>query len=390
VSARRIAVVTGSRADFGHLEPVMSAIAADPALTLQTVVTGQHLDARFGNTVKAVESRGFTISASVDIGLTDDSGLAVAQATGRAVSGLASAFDRLKPDVVLVLGDRFEILAAAIAALMMNIPLAHIHGGEVTEGAMDDAIRHALSKMASLHFVAAEAYAARLKQMGEDPAAIVVSGAPGLDQLALIDFLPRDRLAADLGLKLDGRFFVITFHPVTIASDRGRGAAEALIGGLTAFTDADMVFTGVNSDPGHDAIAGLLRDFAQARPAQRKLVASLGQQRYLSAVKAADAVIGNSSSGLIEAPALGTPSVNIGIRQKGRLRSASVIDCPEDPDAINAAIDRALDPAFHAKARGAVPAYGRGGAAAKIVATLKTADLAHFRAKSFRDIIPAP
>ena len=290
MNTRKIAVVTGSRADFGHLEPVIRAVANDPALTLQTVVTGQHLDERFGATAKAVTALGFGIDAAVDIGLADDSGLATAQATGGAVSGLAAAFDRLKPDVVVLLGDRFEILAAGVAALMMNIPIAHIHGGEVTEGAMDDAIRHSLSKMANLHFVAAEPYAARLRQMGEDPKAIVVSGAPGLDHLSTMAFLPRAELAADLGLKLAGRFFVITFHPVTLAQDRGRNGVEALVGGLSAFADADMIFTGVNSDPGHDAIGQRLHRFVAGDPARRKLVQSLGQKRYLSALKIADEI----------------------------------------------------------------------------------------------------
>ncbi|MCB2106474.1 MAG: UDP-N-acetylglucosamine 2-epimerase (hydrolyzing) [Rhodobacteraceae bacterium] len=275
----------------------------------------------------------------------------------------------------------------ATASLMLGIPIAHVHGGEITEGAVDDAIRHVVTKMAALHFAAAEPYARRLRQMGEDPAHVHMVGAPGLDNFTSGPLLSRDELARDLNLSLKGKFFVVTYHPVTLAADLGHGAMTHLLDALGAFPNADIVLTGVNSDPGHAAIARAMETFAAEQPARRKLVTSLGQRRYLSAVKHADAVIGNSSSGLIEAPALGTPTVNIGDRQKGRLRAASVIDCGENTLAISAAIAKALDPEFRAEAAKTEPPYGRGGAAAKIAAILKSADPAQLSRKRFHDII---
>jgi UDP-hydrolysing UDP-N-acetyl-D-glucosamine 2-epimerase len=365
----------------------MQAIAAEPALTLQLVVCGQHLDPRFGETWEAIEADGFKIDARVDLGLTDDSRLAVTVATGRAVGGLAEVLTHLKPDLVLVLGDRYEILAAGVAALLLNIPLAHIHGGELTEAAMDDSIRHALSKMASLHFVAAAPYAQRVIQMGEEPARVIVSGAPGLDQIATLKPLTRAELAAQLKLTLADPLFLITYHPVTLQRDDGGHGVTALLQALNAYPTATMVFTGVNSDPGHRAIQDMIAAFVAGDPSRRVAVASLGQRGYLSAMGLAAAVVGNSSSGLIEAPTLGIPSVNIGDRQKGRLRSPTVIDSGEDTAAIREALARALDPGFRAHATGE-PAYGRGGAAAKIVAALKAVPLSQLSVKHFHDILP--
>ncbi len=311
----------------------------------------------------------------------------MARVVGRGVGALAESFDRLAPDIIVVLGDRFEIFAAAQAALLLNIPLAHIHGGEATEGAVDDAIRHAITKMARLHFCAAEPYAARVRQMGEDPDHVYMVGAPGLDPIATLDYLSREALAAELGLDLSGPLFVITYHPVTLKLGRGSAAVNALTKALGRFAETAMVFTGVNSDPGNRTINDALSAFAAEDPARRTVVASLGQRRYLSAVRESDAVIGNSSSGLIEAPALGVPTVNIGDRQKGRLRSTSVIDCPDGADAIAEAINRALDPDFQNTAKTAEPPYGRGGDAKKIVSVLADVDVAQLSTKPFHDII---
>lgn len=385
--SRRICFVTGSRADYGHLSSVISAVAHHPDLTLQIVVTGQHLDDRYGQTWQSVVEDGYTIDDKVDIGLQSDTPLDTAKAVGRGVSALAESFARLTPDIVVVLGDRFEIFAAAQAALLLNIPLAHIHGGEATEAAVDDAIRHAITKMARLHFCAAEPYAARVRQMGEDPAHVYAFGAPGLDPLATLDYMTRDALAAGLGIDLSGTLFVITYHPVTLQLGDGATAVTALTDALAQFGDSAMIFTGVNSDPGNKVVSDRLNAFAALAPGRRTVIASLGQRRYLSAVKIADVVIGNSSSGLIEAPALGVPTVNIGDRQKGRLRSASVIDCPDDSAAISEAITRAMTPQFKTTARDADPAYGRGGVADQMTSVLASVDLARLRTKPFHDII---
>jgi len=386
MSRRRIAIVTGSRADYGHLVPVMRGVAAAPNLALLVVVCGQHLEPRFGDTWRAVESDGFAIAAKISYELGSDSAADIARAVGRGVTGVATALAELRPDIVVVLGDRYEILAAATASLMLGIPLAHIHGGELTEGVLDDSIRHAVTKMSALHFVAAEPYAARVRQLGEPPSRVHVVGTPGLDHLAGLGDVSRAEVARDIGLALDGRFFLVTFHPETLAVDRGRVAAEAMTAALSRF-DADVLITGVNSDAGNAAIARVLTDFVAGSPARRKIATSLGQTRYLRALKMAEAVIGNSSSGMIEAPALKVPTVNIGDRQKGRLRAASVIDCLPRPADIEAAILKALSAEFRAAAKASPPPYGGTGAASRIVDVLKTADLAQLSRKPFHDII---
>lgn len=385
---KRVCVITGARADYGHLTPVMAAIRAHPALDLQVIATGQHLDSRFGETWTAIIDDGFSIDDKVDVSLGDDTLLETAHAVGRGVARLADSLAALKPHIVLVLGDRFEIFAAAQAALLLNIPLAHIHGGEATEAAVDDSIRHAITKMAHLHFCAAEPYAARVRQMGENPAWVFNTGAPGLDVIATMEFLDRDDLAEELHMDLTAPLFVITYHPVTLKLDEGKAAVGALTDALGQFAEAAMMFTGVNSDAGNRVIHDALESFVSDRPSRRSMVTSLGQQRYLSAVRLADAVIGNSSSGLIEAPALGIPTVNIGDRQKGRLRCASVIDCEDDAAAIANSIRTALDPAFRAEAAHIETPYGRGGAAEKIADILAGVDLAQLRTKPFHDIMP--
>lgn len=385
--SRRICFVSGARADYGHLSSVIAAVAAREDLALQLVVTGQHLDSRYGETWHSVIEDGYAIDDKVDLALQSDTPLDIAKAVGRGVEALAESFAKLEPDIVVVLGDRYEIFAAAQAALLLNIPLTHIHGGEATEAAVDDAIRHAITKMARIHFCAAEPYAARVRQMGEDPRHIYAFGAPGLDPLSSLDFMSRETLGADLGLDLSAPLFVITYHPVTLQLSEGETAVTALTHALDQFSDAAMIFTGVNSDPGNKVVSDTLGAYAAQKPDRRTVIASLGQRRYLSAVKLADAVIGNSSSGLIEAPALGVPTVNIGDRQKGRLRSTSVIDCVDDSGAIAEAISRAITPAFRSQAKQTEPAYGRGGVAPQMAEVLATVDLAQLSTKPFQDII---
>ncbi len=387
---RRICIITGNRADYGHMRPVLRAIAADPELILQILVCGQHLDPRFGDTWREIENDGFTIDARVPLDLKDDSAVATAEAAGKTMLGCAPELARLAPDMVLVLGDRYEILAACVAALMLRIPIAHLHGGEATEAAFDDAIRHSITKMAALHFVAAEPYRQRVIQLGEDPARVILSGAPGLDHIDAVAAMTPATIVADLKIDRTEDLFLVTYHPVTLKDDQGVTAFDALLRALATFPNATMVFTGVNSDPGHSALRERVAAFVAAEPGKRVAVTSLGQARYLSLMKAASVVIGNSSSGLIEAPAMKVPTVNVGDRQKGRLRSASVIDCGEDEAAIRAAIKRALDPAFRHAVADQTPAYGSGNAAAKIVATLKSVSLTQLSTKRFHDIIQSP
>jgi len=300
-------------------------------------------------------------------------------------SGLARAFVELAPDVIVVLGDRYEVLAAAQAALVVGIPLAHLHGGETTEGAFDEAIRHSVTKMAHLHFVAAEDYAQRVRQLGEADDRIFNVGAPGLDHLEHTTLATRDELASHLDLVLTSPLLVVTYHPETLDADGGLGGLVAMLEALDDIDDATIVFTGVNADPGHDAISDRIAQFVAADTTHRCMVPSLGQARYLGLLRIANSVIGNSSSGMIEAPALRLPTVNIGDRQKGRLRAASVVDCSPDATDIRLAIERVLDPAFTSGLPAIVSVYGAGNASSQIVDILTTTRLDGIMKKHFVD-----
>lgn len=339
---RRICAVTGSRAEYGLLQPIISALRDDPRFELQLIVTGMHLSPEFGNTVSVIESDGFDIAERIESLVSGDTPVAIAKSIGLGVIGFADAFKRLQPEWLLVLGDRFEIFAAAQAALIMTIPITHIAGGDTTEGAFDEAIRHSISKMAQLHFVTNEQSAQRLRQLGEDPAAIHVAGSPGIDVIRQTKLLDRAALEADLGLQFRPRNLLITHHPVTLDPQGSVVELTALLDALDSLgPDTGLFFTRPNADPGGRRFARLLDDWVASHPGAR-VFTSLGQRHYLSMLKEVDAVVGNSSSGLYEAPSLHTPTVNIGDRQQGRLAAASVIHCSPQASAIRAAIESAL------------------------------------------------
>ncbi|CAA7622612.1 UDP-N-acetylglucosamine 2-epimerase [Magnetospirillum sp. LM-5] len=385
-STRHVAVVTGARADYGLLRPVMDAVRAHPGLDLSVIATGAHLDHRFGHTVDQITADGFSVT-SVPMLEPDDSVLAMARAVGRGTIGMAEALAALRPDLVVVLGDRFEILAAAQAALLLAIPLAHLHGGEVTEGAVDESIRHAITKMASLHFAAAEPYARRIRQMGENPAFIFTVGAPGVDSALALDPLPDAVLDQDLGVALRSPTFLVTYHPVTRRDGDEGAAIDHLLAALDGFPQARIVITGVNADAGHQVVSRRLAAFAAARPERVSLHDTLGQRRYLSVMRRASLVIGNSSSGLIEAPALKVPTIDIGDRQAGRLRAQSVIHCDDlDATAIAAAIEQGLSPAFRATLDAMQPPYGGGDVGRTVADILAGIDIAQLRRKPFFDL----
>lgn len=382
---RRIAVVTGTRAEYGLLRGVIAELSARPDLELELVVTGSHLAEEFGGTRAEIDADGVAIAAAVPIlEGDDDSPLAIARAAGRAVTGIAEALGALHPDLVVLLGDRYEILAAGFAATLLRLPIAHIAGGEITEGAVDDALRHALTKLAHLHFPAAEEYRDRVLQLGEDPAHVVTVGATGLDALERVELLDRAALGSSLGVDLGaGRLAIATFHPETLADEDPADAIRPLLAALDAFPDLRVVITKANADVGGQRINEVLETYAAAHPERVTLVASLGQVRYLSFLVVADVVIGNSSSGIIEAPAAGTPTVNIGDRQLGRLRAPAILDVPNDAAAIEAAIARALAPELQQLAARRESPYGTPGAAARIVDVLARVDLDELRTKSF-------
>ena len=365
----RICVITGSRADYGLQYWVLHDLRAAADVELQIVVTGMHLAPEFGLTVRDIEQDGFAIARRVDILLSGDTPAAVAKSIGLGVIGMSDALEPLCPDVVLVLGDRFEILAAVQACLVHNIPVAHIAGGDTTEGAFDESIRHAITKMAHLHLVTNELSARRVRQLGEDPRRIHVVGSPGLDHLKRASLLDRPALEDALGARLGPRNLLVTFHPVTLAIGGGAEQFTELLAALALLdTDTTLWFTRPNADTGSRAMASALDTWVAQRPGRANVYPSLGQLRYLSLLAQVDAVVGNSSSGLYEAPSFGVATVDIGERQRGRLAAASVLHCTPERHAIAEAIVRAMA----LDCSGVVNPYGNGCSAKRIVDLLRS------------------
>jgi len=384
-AAKRIGVVTVSRSDYGHLRPVLEALRRAPDLELLLLVAGMHLASEFGLTVRDIEADGFPISARVEMLGGGDTPEAVAAATGRGVAGFGEAFARLRPDVVVVLGDRFEMLAAAVAALPFALPVAHIHGGEVSEGAMDNQIRHAITKLAHLHFASAEPHARRIAAMGEEPWRIHTVGAPGLDRLATTEPLPRAGLARELRLPEAGPWLLVTFHPVTLEYRDTAAHIDELLAALEK-TDGFIVITYPNADTAGRLIIERIEEFAGRHPRRCRLAKSLGERLYLSLLRHADLMIGNSSSGLIEAPTFGLPVVNVGSRQRGRLRGANVIDVEPLREDILRGIEAAQALPFRVRARAAANPYGDGHAAPRVVDVLRSVPIdARLVQKRFSD-----
>jgi len=371
---RAIGVVTVARSDYGHLLPLLAELEKAPDVDLFLYVAGSHLASPFGvRTGDLVEADNWRIQARIPMGIDDDTPLTIAAATGRGVTGFAQEFARRRPDLLVVLGDRFEMLSAALAALPFGIPVAHLHGGEVTEGAIDEQIRHAITKLSHLHFPAAEPYAERLRQMGEDPRRIHCCGAPGLDRLRNLGPLSRREIEERLGCSLGTRTLLVTFHPETLAAeDVSRQAAE-LVAALQK-VEGEIIVTAPGVDTGYRAITTALGRLAEHRRVAI-MGATLGDDVYTSLLREVDVMVGNSSSGLIEAPSFRLPVVNIGDRQRGRLRAANVIDVPAERHAISAAIDRALDPAFRRSLANLVNPYGDGNAAPCVARVLREAEL---------------
>jgi UDP-N-acetylglucosamine 2-epimerase (non-hydrolysing)/GDP/UDP-N,N'-diacetylbacillosamine 2-epimerase (hydrolysing) len=386
MAKRKICVITGTRADYGLLYGLMKEIQTDTDLQLQLIVTGMHLSPEFGLTYRTIEEDRFTIDAKVEMLLSSDTPVGIAKSIGLGVIGFADAIERLKPDIIVVLGDRYEILAAVQAALVARIPVAHIHGGETTEGLIDEAIRHSITKMAQIHFVAAEPYRKRVIQMGENPERVFNFGAPGLDNIVNLKLLNLSEFEQSIGFKLGVLNFLVTFHSVTLSENGPEFAMTELFAAFDCFPDAKIIFTKPNSDTDGRRIVHMIDDYVAKNPNKAIAFVSLGQLRYLSAVKHVDLVIGNSSSGLIEVPALKKPTINIGERQAGRLKASSVVDCEETKKDIHAAMLKALSPEFQQQLVSVKSLYGSGNASQKIKDYLKIVDTHNILMKKFFDI----
>jgi UDP-hydrolysing UDP-N-acetyl-D-glucosamine 2-epimerase len=383
---RKIAVITGSRAEYGLLYWTMREIQDDPELELQVVVTGMHLSPEFGNTYRFIEEDGFKIAAKVEMLVSSDTASGTAKSMGLCLISMTDTLHQLMPDMIVLLGDRFESLAIAQAALVQKIPIAHIHGGELSEGAIDDAIRHAITKMSHLHFVAADAYRDRVIQLGEHPNNVFNFGTPGLEQISRMKLHDRQTIEKVIGRELKKQNFLVTYHSATLDLEETNQVLENLFKSLAQYPDALVIFTKANADEGGRFINRKLEEYVTLHPDRASLFASLGHLNYLSLIPFVDIVIGNSSSGIIEVPLFKKPTINIGTRQNKRLRASTIIDCDGYGDSLINAIKFALSKEFQANLQHPVLAYTQDTTAAKIKTAIKAADLQKLIIKQFYDM----
>ena len=381
----KIAVVTGTRAEFGLLSGLMTLIDDSPKLDLKVVVTGTHLLPAFGHTVDAIRGAGFQIAAEVSAITHANTGADVGRQVGAGTSEFTDTFTSLAPDVVVLLGDRYEMLAAAIAAFFLDIPIVHIHGGEVTQGAFDDTIRHAITKFSAAHCVAHADYAARVIQLGEQPGTVHVVGALGVDQLLSTSLKTREQLEQHLGISLSDPLFLVTYHPVTSGESDALAEVSALVGALEASAEATVIVTMPNADPDHQVIVDVLRNAVSRHPGRWFFSESLGQLNYWSAMALATAVVGNSSSGVLEAPSFPAATVNIGPRQDGRIFAPSVVSCPATEASISAALHRVTAEEFRDVLGTVTNPLGGPGAAKRILAVLEKLSPGNLKSKVFYD-----
>lgn len=369
---KTVCVVTGTRAEYGLLRGVVQKLAQSETLAVRLVVTGAHLCEEFGMTVREIEADGVPIAARIPIlKFGTGTALATAKTTAFALEQFIRYFSAHRPDVVLVLGDRYEIFAVGQAAALLGIPLAHISGGDVTYGAADDYFRHCLTKMASIHFPACEEYAARVIRMGEAPETVHCVGGLGDENIRKLPLMGKDALAQSLGISLQEPYALVTYHPETAGGASPTEQFRALLGALESFAQLHVIFTKSNADAGGASINALIDEACAQKPGRWAAFTSLGVLRYLSAMKYAAAVVGNSSSGVVETPTFGVPTVNIGTRQKGRIICDNVLCCNADEQSIRSAVATALSPAFRRKASGAKSPYNGGETAGRIVAALE-------------------
>jgi len=368
---KTVCVVTGSRADFGLFCPLLNKIKKAKDFKLQLIVSGSHLSRKFGSTYQEIEQDGYEITKKLDIQLISDTERGICRSIGLGVIRFTEALNELKPDLVVLLGDRFEILACAIASHVSKIPIAHIHGGERTEGAIDDAFRHAITKMSLLHFTSAEEYRQRVIQLGESPDRVFNVGALGVDNIKMCKLLDKDVLEKKIGFNFATRNILVTFHPVTLERHSSKSQFKELLKAIDSFSDIGVIFTKPNADTDNSAIRDLVDVYVKKNSLKAVCFENMGTLRYLSTLQAVTAVVGNSSSGIIEAPSFGIPTINIGDRQKGRLMAKSIINCAPQAKQICNAIKKAFSPKFVKFCKTVNNPYGKGNAAEKIYRVIK-------------------
>ena len=382
---KKILVVTGTRAEYGLLRWVIDGVHKSHLLNLQLCVTGMHLSPEFGLTYKEIESDGYTIDSKVEMLLSSDTTGGVTKSMGLGLIGFADEFERLKPDLVVLLGDRFEIMVAAIAATIARIPIAHLHGGEATEGLIDEPIRHSVTKMSHLHFVAAEEYRKRVIQLGEHPSTVFNVGGLGVDNILKLDLLSKEELEKSLNFKFGAKNVLVTFHPVTLENKTSGIQMDELLSALDKLPDCKIIFTMPNADTDGREIFQLIQSFSRGNE-NAVAFTSLGQIRYLSCLKHVNMVIGNSSSGLLEVPSFKIPTINVGDRQRGRMKADSVIDCEPTANEILKAITKGFDVKFVEICNCSLNPYGTGGASKLIVHKIEETDFDNLLKKKFYDL----
>ena len=382
---RKICFVTGTRAEYGLLSRLMRLVKEDKDLRLQVIATNMHLMPEYGETYKEIEKDGFTIDKKVYMHKPSDDAHGIISSMAEEMQGMNDALSELKPDILVLLGDRYEILVAAQVALIHRVPIAHIHGGEVTEGAFDDAIRHSVTKMSSLHFTSCEEYRHRVIQMGEQPSRVFDVGSLGVENIKAVPLMTKDELEASLDFKIDTQTILVTYHPVTLGGDPAKDIREFL-DALDQFKDLKVIFTMPNSDTGRDAIALAVENYVEKHSNRAKAYTSLGLKRYLSTLQFVKAAVGNSSSGIIEVPSFGIPTLNIGDRQKGRLASKSVVNCGTSKDEVIAGLKLCLSVEMQKAAKTYENPYAKPDTANLIYQELKNVELAGLNLKTFYDL----
>ena len=382
---RKICFVTGTRAEYGLLSRLMRLVKEDNDLRLQVIATNMHLMPEYGETYKEIEKDGFTIDKKVYMHKPSDDAHGIILSMAEEMQGMNDALSELKPDILVLLGDRYEILVAAQVALIHRVPIAHIHGGEVTEGAFDDAIRHSVTKMSSLHFTSCEEYRHRVIQMGEQPSRVFDVGSLGVENIKAVPLMTKDELEASLDFKIDTQTILVTYHPVTLGGDPAKDIREFL-DALDQFKDLKVIFTMPNSDTGRDAIALAVENYVEKHSNRAKAYTSLGLKRYLSTLQFVKAAVGNSSSGIIEVPSFGIPTLNIGDRQKGRLASKSVVNCGTSKDEVIAGLKLCLSEEMQKAAKTYENPYAKPDTANLIYQELKNVVLAGLNLKTFYDL----